>query len=174
MNCLTISDQTAFSTLRDWVSGPLPREHNCTACLAHRLCFDPSKWFPLSAHIESLTGWAKPKLQQSVIHRLSRTALPCVYEILLSCCSDVPQEANLIAAATVPLTCTSHVYLSWISCIPSPTLYIFIASWQMNVILTVCDVYVYGMKSYLLINTYLHEGNNIYIFSVLSLLSPLC
>ncbi len=70
-----------------------------------------SKWFPLSAHIESLTGWAK--LQQSVIHRLSRTALPCVYEILLSCCSDVPQERNLIAAATVPLTCTSHVYLSW-------------------------------------------------------------
>lgn len=140
MNCLPISDQTAFSTLRERVSSPFPREHIRTTCLALRLCFDPSKWFPLSAHIESQTGWAKPKLQQSVIHRLSRTALPCVYEILLSCCSDVPQEGNLIAAATVPLTCTSHVYLSWISCIPSPTLYIFIAACQMHVILTACDI----------------------------------
>lgn len=133
MNCLPISDQTAFSSLGARVSIR-------TAGLALRLCFDPSKWFPLSAHTESLTGWAKPKLQQSVIHRLSRTALPCVYEILLSCCSDVPQEGNLIASATVPLTCTSHVYLSWISCIPSPTLYIVIAACQMHVILTVCDV----------------------------------
>ncbi len=109
----------------------LPRSSGLALCL----CFDPSKRFPLKAHTESLTGWAKPKLQQSVIHRLSRTALPCVYEILLSCCSDVPREGNL-----VPLTCTSRVYLSWISCIPSPTLYIFIAACQMHVILTVCDV----------------------------------
>lgn len=60
-----ISDQTAFSTLGERVSGPIPRERIRAASLALRLCFDPSKWFPLSAHIESLTGWAKPKLQQS-------------------------------------------------------------------------------------------------------------